>query len=58
MAAYVYDFTLTPPGAPAPILKDIRFTLQRGRTTAVLGLSGSGKSVLLQVVACRMNLQS
>ena len=34
-----------------PILQDIRFTLERGRTTALLGPSGIGKTTLLRIIA-------
>ena len=34
-----------------PILQGIRFTLERGRTTALLGSSGIGKTTLLRIIA-------
>lgn len=34
-----------------PVLRDVSFSVQRGRTTAILGCSGTGKSTLLRVVA-------
>ena len=52
------SITLHPAGAPVPVLKDLEFTVNRGETTAVLGLSGSGKTVLLQLLAGRLNTES
>ena len=38
------------PGAEAPVLKDLTFTLQPGRTTAIIGSTGSGKSTLVNLI--------
>ena len=34
-----------------PVLKDIRFTVQKGETLAILGPSGIGKTTLLRLIA-------
>jgi ATP-binding cassette subfamily B protein len=38
------------PGAEAPVLHDISFTLHRGETLAIIGSTGSGKTTLLNVI--------
>ncbi|GGM34601.1 ABC transporter ATP-binding protein [Promicromonospora citrea] len=38
------------PGAEAPVLHDLTFTAEPGRTTAIIGSTGSGKSTLLNLV--------
>lgn len=38
------------PGAEAPVLKDLTFTLTPGRTTAIIGSTGSGKSTLVNLI--------
>lgn len=38
------------PGAEAPVLRDVTFALTPGRTTAVIGSTGSGKSTLVNLV--------
>ena len=38
------------PGAEAPVLTDITFSLTPGRTTAIIGSTGSGKSTLVNLV--------
>ena len=38
------------PGAPAPTLQDVSFTLETGQLAAVLGSSGAGKSTLLRCI--------
>ena len=38
------------PGAEAPVLQDITFEAQPGRTTAVIGSTGSGKTTLLGLI--------
>jgi len=38
------------PGAAAPVLRDISFRAEAGRTTAVIGSTGSGKSTLLGLI--------
>src|SRR5207237_9627868 len=42
------DFTY--PGADAPVLCDVTFTAEPGRTTAIIGSTGSGKTTLLNLV--------
>ncbi|WP_407320839.1 ABC transporter ATP-binding protein [Isoptericola halotolerans] len=38
------------PGAEAPVLEDITFTAEPGRTTAIIGSTGAGKTTLLHLV--------
>ncbi|RKQ34048.1 ABC transporter ATP-binding protein [Kocuria tytonis] len=38
------------PGAEAPVLDDIGFTAEPGRTVAVVGATGSGKSTLISLI--------
>lgn len=38
------------PGAAVPVLRDITFRAEPGRTTAVIGSTGSGKSTLLSLI--------
>ena len=38
------------PGAEAPVLDDISFTVEPGQTLAVIGSTGSGKTTLLNVI--------
>ncbi|MDO8152477.1 ABC transporter ATP-binding protein [Isoptericola sp. b408] len=38
------------PGADAPVLQDLTFTAEPGRTTAIIGSTGSGKTTLLNLV--------
>ncbi|MDO5676797.1 MAG: ABC transporter ATP-binding protein [Propionibacteriaceae bacterium] len=42
--------TFAYPGAEAPVLKDISFELSPGKTTAVIGSTGSGKSTLINLI--------
>ena len=44
------DVTFAYPGAEAPVLKDINFTLTPGKTTAIIGSTGSGKSTLINLI--------
>ncbi|MGA9276163.1 ABC transporter ATP-binding protein [Ilumatobacter sp.] len=47
------DFTdvgFTYPGAAVPVLSKISFTVRPGRTTAIIGSTGSGKSTLVDLV--------
>jgi ATP-binding cassette, subfamily B, multidrug efflux pump len=39
------------PGAERPVLRDITFDLRPGRTTAIIGSTGSGKSTIVNLVA-------
>ncbi|MDO4412682.1 ABC transporter ATP-binding protein [Cutibacterium sp.] len=45
------DVTFSYPGASAPALDDISFTLERGSTTAIIGSTGAGKSTLVNLIA-------
>ena len=38
------------PGADQPVLRDVRFAAARGRTVAVIGSTGAGKSTLVNLV--------
>ncbi|MDN6331279.1 MAG: ABC transporter ATP-binding protein/permease [Micrococcaceae bacterium] len=38
------------PGAEEPVLKDLQFTAEPGRMTAIIGSTGSGKSTLLNLI--------
>ncbi|SDB80504.1 ATP-binding cassette, subfamily B [Raineyella antarctica] len=40
----------TYPGADAPVLQDISFTMEPGRTTAIIGSTGSGKTTLVHLL--------
>ncbi|MGO9750823.1 MAG: ABC transporter ATP-binding protein [Solirubrobacteraceae bacterium] len=40
----------TYPGAGDPVLRDISFVAEPGRTTAIIGSTGSGKSTLLNLI--------
>jgi ATP-binding cassette subfamily B multidrug efflux pump len=42
--------SLTYPGADAPVLQDVSFTAEPGRTTAVIGSTGAGKTTLVSLV--------
>ncbi|QAY70440.1 ABC transporter ATP-binding protein [Xylanimonas protaetiae] len=44
------DVTFTYPGAEAPILGGVSFTIQPGQTVAVVGSTGAGKTTLLNLV--------
>jgi ATP-binding cassette, subfamily B, multidrug efflux pump len=39
------------PGAERPVLHDLSFTLAPGRTTAIIGSTGSGKSTMVNLLA-------
>ena len=39
------------PGAERPVLRDLSFTLEPGRTTAIIGSTGSGKSTIVNLLA-------
>lgn len=38
------------PGAELPVIKDLTFTAEAGKTTAIIGSTGSGKTTLLELV--------
>ncbi|MGI3782802.1 MAG: ABC transporter ATP-binding protein, partial [Janthinobacterium lividum] len=40
----------TYPGADSPVLSDVSFTAEPGRTTAIIGSTGSGKTTLVSLV--------
>jgi len=40
----------TYPGADSPVLQDISFTMAPGRTTAIIGSTGSGKTTLVSLL--------
>ena len=44
------DVTFTYPGAADPVLANVSFTLTPGRTTAIIGSTGSGKSTLVTLI--------
>ena len=44
------DVTFTYPGAEDPVLANVSFTLTPGRTTAIIGATGSGKSTLVNLI--------
>jgi ATP-binding cassette subfamily B multidrug efflux pump len=48
--------TFAYPGAAAPVLRDLTFTAERGRTTAVIGSTGAGKTTMLSLVARLMDV--
>lgn len=50
-ALRVHGLSFRHPGATAPTLDDVAFSLRRGERVALVGESGSGKSSLLRVLA-------
>ncbi len=46
----VQGLTVVPPGAAAPVLRSVSFTLQPGQAMGVIGTSGSGKSSLARAL--------
>ena len=44
------DVTFTYPGGKAPALEHISFTAQPGKTTAIIGSTGCGKSTLIHLI--------
>lgn len=44
------DVSFQYPGAEAPVLDDICFTAEPGRTVAIVGATGSGKSTLINLI--------
>jgi ATP-binding cassette, subfamily B, multidrug efflux pump len=45
-----HDVTFCYPGSDQPVLKNISFTAQHGETTAFIGVTGSGKSTLVNLL--------
>jgi ATP-binding cassette subfamily B protein len=50
------DVTFAYPGAAAPVLRDITFAVEPGKTTAVIGSTGAGKTTLVSLVARLMDV--
>jgi ATP-binding cassette subfamily B protein len=50
------DVTFAYPGAAAPVLRDITFVAEAGRTTAIIGSTGAGKTTLVSLVARLMDV--
>lgn len=46
------------PGAERPVLDDVSFTAEPGRTTAIVGSTGAGKSTLVSLIPRLMDPQS
>jgi ATP-binding cassette subfamily B multidrug efflux pump len=46
------------PGAERPVLDDVSFTAEPGRTTAIVGSTGSGKTTLVSLIPRLMDPQS
>ncbi|MGE5614472.1 MAG: ABC transporter ATP-binding protein [Bacillota bacterium] len=44
------NLTFTYPGAARPALKDISVTVEKGKTLAIIGRAGSGKSTLVNLI--------
>ena len=44
------DVTFAYPGAESPVLDGISFTAEAGRTTAIIGSTGSGKTTLVSLI--------
>lgn len=44
------NITFTYPGAAHPILENFMLTIQQGKTTAIVGTSGSGKTTILKLL--------
>lgn len=44
------DVTFSYPGADAPILDGVSFTAEAGRTTAIIGSTGAGKTTLISLI--------
>lgn len=45
-----HDVEFTYPGAEAPVLSEVTFDLQPGKTTAVIGSTGAGKTTLVNLI--------
>lgn len=46
----IEDVTFTPPGTPAPVLEGVSFEIPPGKTTALLGPSGAGKTSIVNLL--------
>ncbi|SNS46995.1 ATP-binding cassette, subfamily B [Micrococcales bacterium KH10] len=56
-ARLVFDHvTFQYPGAEAPVLKDVSFTVEPGTTTAIIGATGSGKTTLINLIPRLMDV--
>jgi ATP-binding cassette subfamily B protein len=44
------NVTFSYPGADVPVLQDISFTAEPGKTTAIIGSTGSGKSTIVKLI--------
>ncbi|WP_449278250.1 ABC transporter ATP-binding protein [Leucobacter sp. GX24907] len=44
------DVTFGFPGAEVPVIKNVNFTAEPGRTTAIIGSTGSGKTTMLNLM--------
>lgn len=44
------DVSFTYPGAESPVLENISFTAEPGKTTAIIGSTGCGKSTLIHLI--------
>ncbi len=45
------SFSFTEDGAITQVLKDISFAVEKGKTTAIIGSTGSGKSTILNLIS-------
>lgn len=52
----VTDATFSFPGADRPVLRNITFRVQPGRTTAIVGSTGAGKTTLLNLIPRLMDV--
>jgi ATP-binding cassette subfamily B protein len=46
----IRDLTFTYPGSERPVLHDVSFVIEAGRTAALVGATGSGKSTLISLL--------